>query len=71
MTREAKIKAINAANDLKGRIAAIDRVIDIRLFVCHDFRRKRQQIVHARRFGGIARTARRLDPAVSAHGVPH
>ena len=28
MTREAKIKAINAANDLKGRIAAIDRVID-------------------------------------------
>ena len=28
MTREAKIKAINAANVLKGRIAAIDRVID-------------------------------------------
>jgi len=28
MTRKAKIKAINAANDLKGRIAAIDRTID-------------------------------------------
>ena len=28
MTREATIKAINAANDLKGRIAALDRVID-------------------------------------------
>ena len=28
MTRKAKIKAINAANDLKGRIATLDRVID-------------------------------------------
>lgn len=28
MTREQKIKIINAANDLKGRIARLDAVID-------------------------------------------